>query len=118
MNCSRPSDCGRWPGSDPNYHGRYAGPQWDRDAAYHNGTVWPWPLGAFLDAYLKVHDRSDQAIAQARRWLEPLLETMQQACIGQIGEIFEGDEPHRPVGCFAQAWSVAEALRLAMELGM
>lgn len=104
--------------SDPNYHGRYAGPPWDRDASYHNGTVWPWPLGAFLDAYLKVHDRSDQAIAQARRWLEPLLETMQQGCIGQISEIFEGDEPHRSVGCFAQAWSVAEALRLATELGM
>ncbi|MGD0141458.1 MAG: amylo-alpha-1,6-glucosidase [Tepidisphaeraceae bacterium] len=104
--------------SDPNYHGRYAGPMWERDAAYHNGTVWAWPLGAFLDAYLKVHDRSDQAVAQARRWLEPLLQTMDQGCIGQIGEIFEGDEPHRGVGCFAQAWSVAEALRLAVELGM
>jgi predicted glycogen debranching enzyme len=104
--------------NDPNYRGRYAGPVWDRDASYHNGTVWPWLLGAFLEAYLKVHDRSEQAIAQARRWLEPLLDTMQTACVGQIGEIFEGDEPHRPVGCFAQAWSVAETLRLAMELGM
>jgi glycogen debranching enzyme len=104
--------------SDPNYHGRYFGPQKDRDAAYHNGTVWPWPIGAFLDAYLKVHDRSDWAIVQARQWLQPLLDTMQHGCIGQIAEIFEGDEPHRPVGCFAQAWSVAEALRLAMELGM
>jgi predicted glycogen debranching enzyme len=104
--------------SDPNYHGRYSGPMWERDAAYHNGTIWAWPLGAFLDAYLKVHDRSEQAIAQARRWLEPLLQTMHQGCIGQIGEIFEGDEPHRGVGCFAQAWSVAEALRLAVELRM
>jgi predicted glycogen debranching enzyme len=104
--------------SDPNYHGRYSGPMWERDAAYHNGTIWAWPLGAFLDAYLKVHDRSEQAVAQARRWLEPLLQTMNEGCIGQIGEIFEGDEPHRGVGCFAQAWSVAEALRLAVELGM
>jgi len=104
--------------SDPNYHGHYIGPMSERDAAYHNGTIWAWPLGAFLDAYLKVHDHSDQAVAQARRWLEPLLQTMQQGCIGQIGEIFEGDEPHRGVGCFAQAWSVAEALRLAVELGM
>jgi glycogen debranching enzyme len=104
--------------SDPNYHGRYYGPQKQRDAAYHNGTVWPWPLGAFLDAYLKVNDRSQPAIEQARAWLQPLLNTMRHSCIGQIDEIFEGDEPHRPVGCFAQAWSVAEALRLAMELGM
>jgi predicted glycogen debranching enzyme len=104
--------------SDPNYHGRYAGPVWDRDAAYHNGTVWAWLIGAFLDAYLKVHDRSDQSVAQARRWLEPVLEIMQRACIGQIGEIFEGNEPHKSVGCFAQAWSVAEVLRLATELGM
>jgi predicted glycogen debranching enzyme len=104
--------------SDPNYHGRYFGPQMDRDAAYHNGTVWPWLLGAFLDAYLKVHDRSERAVAQARQWLQPLLDTMQHGCIGQIAEIFEGDDPHRPVGCFAQAWSVAEALRLAMDLGM
>ena len=104
--------------SDPNYHGKYNGPQKQRDAAYHNGTVWPWPLGAFLDAYLKVNDRSQPAVDQARRWLQPLLHTMRHSCISQIDEIFEGDEPHRPVGCFAQAWSVAEALRLAMELGM
>jgi predicted glycogen debranching enzyme len=104
--------------SDPNYHGRYFGPQMQRDAAYHTGTVWPWLIGAFLDAHLKVHDRSESAIAQARQWLQPLLDTMQHGCIGQIAEIFEGDDPHRPVGCFAQAWSVAEALRLAMELGM
>ena len=104
--------------SDPNFKGSYTGTQKQRDAAYHNGAVWPWPMGAFLEAYLKVNDRSQPAIEQAQRWLQPLLETMSHGCIGQIHEIFEGNEPHRPVGCFAQAWSVAEALRLAMELGM
>jgi predicted glycogen debranching enzyme len=104
--------------SDRNYHGRYTGTQLQRDAAYHNGTVWPWPIGAFLDAYLKVNGRSPAAVDQARRWLNPLLHTMRHGCLGQISEIFEGDEPHRPVGCFAQAWSVAEALRLAVDLGM
>jgi predicted glycogen debranching enzyme len=103
---------------DPRYRGRYFGPQRQRDQAYHNGTVWPWLLGAFLEAYLKVNDRSDQAVAQARRWLQPLLDNMQRCGVGQIAEIFEGDEPHRAVGCFAQAWSVAEALRLAVELGL
>lgn len=104
--------------SDPGYRARYTGSVKDRDAAYHNGAVWPWLIGAFLDSYLKVHDRADWAVEQARRWLAPLLENMELACIGQISEIFEADEPHRPVGCFAQAWSVAEVLRLASELGM
>jgi predicted glycogen debranching enzyme len=103
---------------EPQYKGRYSGPQPQRDAAYHNGTVWAWLMGPFLEAHLRVNGRSADAIAQARRWLEPLLSNMEQATIGQIGEIFEGDEPHRPVGAPAQAWSVAEALRLAIELGM
>ncbi len=103
---------------DPGYRGRYVGPPKDRDGAYHNGTVWPWLIGGFLDAYLKVNDRADWAVDQARRWLQPLFEHMQRGCIGQIGEIFEADEPHRRVGACAQAWSVAEVLRLAMELGL
>ncbi|MGA2582853.1 MAG: amylo-alpha-1,6-glucosidase [Tepidisphaeraceae bacterium] len=104
--------------NDPRYRGSYRGGQRQRDEAYHNGTVWPWLIGGFLEAYLKVHNRSDAAVAQARRWLMPLIDQMQHGCIGQIPEIFEGDEPHRPVGCFAQAWSVAEVLRLAVELNM
>jgi len=104
--------------SDPHYQGHYSGPPRQRDAAYHNGTVWAWPIGAFLDAYLKVSGRNDDSLAQAQRWLAPLIESMRRACIGQISEIFEGDEPHRPVGCFAQAWSVAEVLRLAVEIGL
>jgi predicted glycogen debranching enzyme len=103
---------------DAKYCGRYCGDQWARDAAYHNGTVWPWPLGAFLEAYLKVHHRSPAAVGQAREWLRPLIDHMEQHCIGQIAEIFEADEPHRPGGCPAQAWSVAEVLRMAVELQM
>jgi predicted glycogen debranching enzyme len=104
--------------TDSKYHGVYRGSQRKRDEAYHNGTVWPWLLGAFLEAYLKVNNRSPQSQDQARRWLQPLLDTMNHGCIGQIAEIFEGNEPHRACGCFAQAWSVAEALRLAVELGL
>ena len=104
--------------SEPNYQGRYTGDQMRRDGAYHNGTVWPWLIGPFLEAYLRTHDRSAEAVCQGRIWLQPLIDSMDRGCLGQIAEIFDGDEPHRPVGCFAQAWSVAEVLRLAVELGM
>ena len=104
--------------SEPGYRGRYTGDQMNRDSAYHNGTVWPWLIGGFLEAYLLAHSRSADAIDQCRIWLQPLIDSMDRSCIGQIAEIFEGDEPHRPVGCFAQAWSVAEVLRLAVQLGM
>jgi predicted glycogen debranching enzyme len=105
--------------SDPKYIPTYHGPQPQRDAAYHNGAIWPWPIGAFLDAYLKVNRRSPAAVEQARQWLRPLVDHMDDTgCIGQIAEIFEARERHRPVGCPAQAWSVAEVLRLAVELGM
>jgi predicted glycogen debranching enzyme len=105
--------------ADPNYHGRFTGPPRQRDEAYHNGTIWPWPIGAFLEAYLRVHQRSADSLDQARRWLQPLIDHLERdACIGQISECFEADEPHRPGACPAQAWSVAEVLRLAVELGM
>ncbi len=104
--------------SEPNYRGRYTGDQMHRDAAYHNGVVWPWLIGPFLEAYLRVNDRSPRAIQQARVWLQPLIDSMDRGCIGQIAEIFTGDEPHNPAGCFAQAWSVAEVLRLAVDLEM
>ena len=109
--------------TDAKYKGKYVGPQFQRDAAYHNGAIWPWLIGGFLDAYLRASNNSEDARAQARRWLSPLVDhldanTETGACLGQISEIFEADEPHRPVGCCAQAWSVAETLRLAVELGM
>lgn len=103
---------------EPGYRGRYSGPQYVRDEAYHNGTIWPWPLGAFLSAYLRVNGSTETAKEQCRQWLRPLIDHMEENCLGQIAEIFEADEPHRPVGCCAQAWSVAETLRLAVELEM
>ena len=105
--------------SDPGYRGRYTGDQFHRDGAYHNGTVWPWLIGPFLQAYLKVNKRSAESIAQAREWLSPLIDHMNaDGAIGQIAEIFDGDEPHRSVGCPAQAWSIAEVLRIVLSEGV
>ncbi|MCC6240026.1 MAG: glycogen debranching enzyme family protein [Phycisphaerales bacterium] len=99
--------------SDPNYIGVYDGPQMQRDRAYHNGTVWAWPIGAFLEAYLKVNDFNPSARAQVQQWLDPLIEHLNSTgCIGQISECFQGNAPHQPVAAPAQAWSVAEVLRI------
>jgi predicted glycogen debranching enzyme len=101
--------------SDPNYRGRYTGGPAERDSAYHQGTVWPWLMGPFLTAYIRVHDASDAARQQAEEWLKPLREHLDDAGLGHISEIFDGDEPQRPAGCIAQAWSVAELLRVLVE---
>jgi predicted glycogen debranching enzyme len=101
--------------SDPRYVGRYTGGPWQRDGAYHQGTVWPWLMGPFLTAYLRVHRQSRAARAQVQRWLGGFEERLADAGLGQISEIAEGDPPHRPCGCIAQAWSVAELLRVAVE---
>jgi len=101
------------------YSPLFRGDQFHRDQAYHNGTIWPWLIGPFLEAYLRVNKRSAPAIEQARQWLTPLVESMgTTGCIGQVAEIFEAQPPHRPVGCPAQAWSVSEVLRIASELRM
>jgi len=96
---------------DPNYRGRYHGDPASRDGAYHQGTAWPWLLGPFVTAYVKVHGGSDDARGAARRFLDPLHAHLREAGLGQISEVFDGDAPHRPGGCFAQAWNVAEILR-------
>ena len=98
--------------SDPRYKARYIGPQGQRDAAYHQGTVWGWLIGPFIEAYLKVHGFDPTAKRRCRMFLSKLIEHVNSdACIGSISEIFDGDAPHRPRGAFAQAWSVAEVLR-------
>jgi predicted glycogen debranching enzyme len=100
---------------NPNYHGRYEGDQRGRDAAYHQGTVWPWLLGPFITAYLKVHGRTPQTLAKAAEFLAAFAGHLRTAGLGQISEIFDGAAPHRPRGCIAQAWSVAEILRAMVE---
>jgi predicted glycogen debranching enzyme len=97
---------------DSRYRGIYMGDSWSRDSAYHQGTVWGWPIGAFLSAYLKVHNYSFEAKTQTKLWLQPLIEHLDCGVIGSVSEIFDGDAPHAPRGCGAQAWSVSEILRI------
>jgi glycogen debranching enzyme len=103
---------------DPRYRPRYEGDVASRDSAYHQGTVWPWLMGPFLTAYLKVNGYSAEARRQAAAWLEPLQRHLGEAGLGQVSEIFDGDPPHRPRGCIAQAWSVGELARAAAESGV
>jgi glycogen debranching enzyme len=92
--------------SDRAYRGTYRGDQFARDSAYHQGTVWPWLIGAFVRAHLNVyHDP-----ARARRYVDLLREALDGDAIGTLGEIFDGDPPHAPGGTIAQAWSVAELI--------
>jgi glycogen debranching enzyme len=88
---------------DPNYRGRYAGGPAERDGAYHQGTVWAWLLGPWALAQYRV--TGDAAAAQAL--LAPIADHLRDAGLGEVSEIFDGDPPHTPRGCPAQAWSVA-----------
>lgn len=97
---------------DHRYHGVYTGPQASRDSAYHQGTVWPYLIGPFVEAYLKVHGGAEKSKKKAMAFIEPLLKHLtDDGCIGSVSEIFDADSPHKPKGCFAQAWSVAELIR-------
>jgi predicted glycogen debranching enzyme len=102
--------------NDPQYVGQYGGDMRSRDAAYHQGTVWAWLIGPFISAYLKVNGVSKASRKQARAWLAGFNEHLFNECLGQVSEIFDGDAPHAPRGCVAQAWSVAEILRAAVEV--
>ena len=97
---------------DPEYHGSYGGAQVDRDMAYHQGTVWVFPLGAYYLAWLKVHGNTPEAAEHVREQLRPLEAMLRQGCLGQLPEIYDGDHPAEGKGCFAQAWSVGEMLRV------
>jgi len=94
--------------SEKDYKPRYDGDLRSRDAAYHQGTVWPWLLGPFIDAWLKVHPRDSQSVAG---FLSAFDSHLQDGAIGSIGEIFDAEPPYNQRGCVAQAWSVAEILR-------
>jgi len=97
---------------DERYKAIYAGPPRQRDEAYHQGTVWAFLMGPFIEAYLKVNEFSKKSKKTAAEFIQPLLEHLTaDACLGSISEIFDGEAPHKPRGCIAQAWSVAELLR-------
>lgn len=99
-----------------NYCGIYEGDRPNRDAAYHQGTVWGYLIGPFISSYLKVNNFSMEAQLRASYMIEPFRNHMnKQACIGSISEIFDGNTPHCPRGCYAQAWSVAELIRCYVE---
>ncbi|HEU4508440.1 MAG TPA: amylo-alpha-1,6-glucosidase, partial [Pyrinomonadaceae bacterium] len=100
--------------SHPDYIGRYEGGPGTRDGAYHQGTVWPWLMGPYLTAYTTTFGK--QAGREfASGWLDSFQAHLHEACLGQVSEIFDGDAPHTPRGCVAQAWSVAELLRAMVE---
>jgi predicted glycogen debranching enzyme len=100
---------------DPRYRARYEGGVVERDSAYHQGTVWPFLLGPFVTAWIKVHGKQAAAVKQARGFLDGIGAHLKEACLGQVSEIFDAEAPHRARGCYAQAWSVAEPLRVLIE---
>ncbi len=97
---------------DHSYRGRHGETLWEQDTAYHQGTVWAYLIGPYIDAYLAVHGDLPETRAHARRLLAPLVAHLREGCLGSISELFDGDPPHSPQGCIAQAWSVAEVLRV------
>lgn len=97
---------------DPEYHGFYGGAQLDRDMAYHQGTTWVFPMGAYYLAYLKTRGNTAEAAELVRSQLDALVPMMREGCAGQLPEIYEGDFPRESKGCFGQAWSVGEMLRV------
>ncbi len=100
---------------DPRYRAHYEGGVTERDTAYHLGTVWPWLMGPFITAYMKVNQRSEAARQQSETWLAAFSEHVTTNGLGHICEIADAEYPYTPRGCVAQAWSVAEILRAAVE---
>lgn len=98
----------------PHYRGRYEGDPLSRDGSYHQGTVWAWLMGPYITAYVKTFGTS-AGRRFATEWLRNFQPHLDEACVGQVSEIFDGDAPHAARGCVAQAWSVSELLRAALE---
>ena len=101
---------------DPQFHPSYGGEMRERDMAYHQGTVWPFPLGAYYLAYLKVHGYSRAAKEKVKEQMEGLESALREGCAGQLPEIYDGAFPTVSRGCFAQAWSVGELIRVYEKL--
>lgn len=105
------------PRDDPRYVPRYQGDVRSRDGSYHQGTVWPWLIGPFVEAWVRVRGDTPEIRREARRkFLHPLLDHLSQAGLGHISEIADAEPPHTPRGCPFQAWSVGEALRLDLQV--
>jgi predicted glycogen debranching enzyme len=102
------------PAEDVHYVHHYGGDQWHRDSSYHEGTVWSWLLGAYVDAMVKVKCQK----SKVKKVLDDFKYHLSEACIGQVSEIFDADAPHHPRGCVAQAWGVAEVLRVMKEYAL
>ena len=100
---------------DKDYSGRYCGNPYERDKAYHQGTVWAWLIGPYISAFAKAYAGEKDTIQYIKRLLVPFHEHLFEAGLGTISEIFDGDSPHIPRGCISQAWSVGEILRAYFE---
>lgn len=101
---------------DTRYIGQYEGDPAQRDSAYHQGTVWPWLIGAFACGYVNAFGSNEAVLTKISKWLQPLEGQVSQFGLGSIPEIYSGDPPYAPCGCIAQAWSVSEVLRAVVEL--
>ncbi len=101
---------------DPDYHPVYQGNGYERDSAYHQGTVWAWLIGPFVDAYLNAFGESEENVAYLKSLFEGFRHHLSEAMLGSISEVFDAEAPHKPKGCAAQAWSVAEVLRAYQKL--
>jgi glycogen debranching enzyme len=105
--------------SDPEYKPRYQGSSLERDGAYHQGTVWPWLMGPFIDAYLEAFGSSPESLEYCRGLVAGLEhESAHRGCLGSVAEIYDAEEPRYPRGCPAQAWSVAELQRVRIQHGL
>ncbi len=98
--------------SDPAYRGTYGGDQYQRDTGYHQGPVWTWLIGPFVEAHHRAYRDPEAALG----FLRPFEDHLRDAGLGSVSEILEGDAPHLPRGCIAQAWGVAEILRMWRQL--
>ena len=101
---------------DPDYRPVYRGNGYERDRAYHQGTAWAWLIGPFVDAYLNAFGDSEENVAYLKSLFEGFRQHLSEAMLGSISEIFDAEAPHAPKGCAAQAWSVAEVLRVYQKL--
>jgi glycogen debranching enzyme len=102
------------PADDVHYIHKYGGDQWHRDSSYHEGTVWSWLLGPYIDSLIKVKSEK----SKVKKVIEDFKYHLNEGCIGSVSEIFDADAPHHPRGCIAQAWGVAEVLRVIKDYSL